>query len=227
MVKIFRRTLHLFSSQARKKPKKVAALTIPSLLDPKVNLKLMTKTDYLNMKAQESKDRKGKTKKPKKKDEETEPEEKKVEVQPDLIIQISNLGEGVSRENMKAYMEKLGAFVGFVDFQRGKSEGFIRLSQGKASEIAKKASESTEQLSGKVPTLAALTGEPEQQYWQKIQEMKKKNTHHKGKKGQGKKPNNKQGGKKPKRKDDSNNAEEEDKPKSKKHKIADDTSKTD
>jgi len=175
--------------------KKVAAMQIPSLLDPSVNLKLMTKADYSSMKQKEMEEKK-KSKRVKhvvvsKKD--LEPEQK-MEIQPDAIVLVSNVAAGTTREQIKEYMTRCGANVIYVDYNRGKPEGWVRLAEGsKASEFVKVATGSTESIGGTVPAVSALTGDAEKQYWQKVFELKGSHKKPKGsKKGKpAKKPDKK------------------------------------
>jgi len=97
-----------------------------------------------------------------------------METQLDAIVNLSNLTPNTTREQIKDYMVELGAKVGFVDYNRGKPEAWVRLLEGsKASEFVKTAAASQKKIDDSTPVVAALTGEPEQQYWQKIFEVKK------------------------------------------------------
>jgi lupus La protein len=182
-----------FSSE--EEAQKVAAmeLTAPNSEE---KLEMMTKADWSAKKSEEIKAKKsgGASKKEepasKKRKQETEkeaePAEEKVEYTKDLIIQLTGCAEGSQREDIKELLESADAKVAYVDFSRGDTDGYARLDTAsalKAADTVAKLTEAKTEMKGVVPTLKALSGEEEEQYWIKVNERKKNRPNKKGGRG--------------------------------------------
>jgi len=157
---------------------------------------LMTKAAH----AKEKMDAKSKTKTKKRKGRDAPAEAEAPELKdedlgpitPDVIIHIQDVSATASREELTAFLTRLGAVVEYFEFQRGATEGYARVNtteSPKASVIVAKHAETKENVLGTVPKLTALTGDAEKTYWQKIFQGKKDKRGKK--KTQGKKGNKK------------------------------------
>jgi lupus La protein len=143
---------------------------------------VMLKEDYINKKKEEAKERRAKkggdSGKKRKADDEAKPPAELV-YKNDLIVELKELKADtenpISREDLKALLEKVGAKVKFVDFSRGQTQGFVRLSEDSeltATAAAKKITDDKEELGGAVPTCSVLEGDAEKEYYTKVAERK-------------------------------------------------------
>jgi len=160
--------------------KKVAAET-HTLAGAAEPLVVMHQPDYVNKKKEERKAKKGgeedTTSRKRKADAEPEEKEEEVPIVPNLLLAVEDVSEETMREDLKAYIEKAGGKIAFIDFRKSETKGVIRLadpSEGDvlASDLVSKLSESKEEIHGKVPTLRALTGEEEAAYWKNLRDKK-------------------------------------------------------
>ncbi len=138
-------------------------------------LLVMSKNDYLESKKNE----KGGKKRAREEDGKSAEEgEKKLEFTADLLVRVSDLGEGATREVIKGWFEdKAKASVAFIDFRVGDVEGVVRLNEDtatKATEAAKvlSAADADIKVGDKVPTFTALSGEAETAAWKDIEAAK-------------------------------------------------------
>lgn len=149
------------------------------LADDKDPLLLKMKAIYTEEKkvlyAERKKAKKGGNAEEEKKDGSTKrkaPEEEKepeMAFDKDLIMKITGLGGECLREDLKAALEEKGCKVQYVEYARGTQEGFCRLSEkseNKATTVAEALKDS--EIKGFKPTFAALTGDEETEYWQKV-----------------------------------------------------------
>lgn len=91
-----------------------------------------------------------------------------------LILSVDQVGENVSREDLKESLERFGD-IAWIDFERGQSAGYIRFAEASSASAAFTAiSESQVQVSGKDFKALVLDGDAEQQYWMKIWEQQNK-----------------------------------------------------
>lgn len=96
----------------------------------------------------------------------------KTEMKPDLIVKVSGLGEGVTRELVKEYLSTLGATPAWVEYSQGEESALVRLHEESplvASKLAEAAADKKAPLSSEVatvPTVSALAGDEEKAYWE-------------------------------------------------------------
>jgi len=144
----------------------------------------------------EAKTETGEQKEGEQKDGENPTEENKEEFRyaKDLLVRVTDLKEGTSREHFKEFFAAIGTNVAYVDFSRGEPTAVIRLNDDsplKATDATQKAKESAVELGGKPGkdlTYAVVTGEEEEKYWK---ELKSK---HDQLKGRGQKRKGRDGG---------------------------------
>lgn len=94
----------------------------------------------------------------------------------DMIISMTTLGEGCSREALKETIEGLGATVQYVEYARGGNVGYVRLSEKStmlATACCEKLVADGVEIAGAKPTAKALAGEEEAEYWAKVAAGKK------------------------------------------------------
>ncbi|XP_014476465.1 PREDICTED: la protein homolog [Dinoponera quadriceps] len=114
------------------------------------------------------------------------------------VIYFSGVSKICVREEIKERLEELHAEVAYIDFQRGNTEGWIRLQgENAAKPLLDKMEEGKVQINKSEVTCRILEGEEEEKYLIKVTEemIAAKNKHSKGKRG-GKKGRNVRGGKK-------------------------------
>jgi len=105
--------------------------------------------------------------------------------EPARILQVTNIGDDVSREDIKEQLGDLS--VGFVDFNRGSHSGYVRFeNDGDAQKAVEQWTEKKVELGGKAIEFSVLAGEEEQAYWKVIKDAQKDKK--KGGKGKGKRP---------------------------------------
>jgi len=176
--KTFKTSVFLeFDSEATAKRVSELKVKIEGKEEPLMN---MLKADYITMKKKERGDKqtekkgKGGGKKRKADGEEKQEEEKEVgppEFKTDLVIKMAVEKKGeveVSWEELKAAVTESGGKVGFVDYNRGQTEGFLRLAEDselKASAVVPKLTESKTTISENAITWTALSGEAETAFW--------------------------------------------------------------
>jgi len=135
-------------------------------------------------KKEESKDGENKTE---------EVKEEEFRYKKDLLVKVSDLKEGTSREHFKEFFVAIGTQVAFVDFSRGHPTATIRLNDDSpigAVDAAKKAKESELELGGKPAkevTFAPIQDADEEAYWKNVtnqkQQLKDRGTKRKGRGG--------------------------------------------
>jgi len=165
---------------------RVAALTL-TFTGQEEPLLMMTKTAYSDKKKAEREA--NNTKKRKHDDAEDSKEEvKEREITKGLIFHVSGLTEEASRETLKECFEGIDCKVAFVEYNRGRPEGYVRIDESssvKGSEAMAELEKKAFEIGGVKPTIKALEGEEETNYWTKLrseQNQRKKG----GKGGKGK-----------------------------------------
>jgi len=169
-----------FASEEEAKKVAAESHTLEGAAEPLV---VMHQPDYVNKKKEERKAKKGGNAEEetsgRKRKADAEPEEKEEEaaIVPNLLLAVEDVSEETMREDLKAYIEKAGGKIAFIDFRKTETKGVIRLadpSEGDvlASDLVTKLAESKEEIHGKVPTLRALTGEEEAAYWKSLRDKK-------------------------------------------------------
>jgi len=144
---------------------------------------VLLRAAYIEMKRQERSQKKkeekvGEDKKKKRKREADEADGKadKQEWKKNLIVKLEGAKE-VDGEQIKAYFVDLGFGVELVEYTKGATSGVVRLAEnaenGGASAAVQKAEETKSLLGGAVPTLKALQGAEEEEYWKTANEAKK------------------------------------------------------
>jgi lupus La protein len=96
------------------------------------------------------------------------------------IVAVKGMGPETTREIAK---EVFGAYgtVAFVDFSKGDTDGYVRMST--AEEAEKVVKECDKELDGKKPELSLVSGEAESEYWKKLEASRNKNKGGKGGRG--------------------------------------------
>jgi len=141
-----------------------------------VDLIIMMKQDYLNLKKEQLQQRRENKK---------DGEEPEVVISPGTIMKFTGIGDNQTRETLKTLFAPYGD-ISYVDFTKNLNEGFVRFGN---AEICTKAfaavTNSKMQIGDKLPTYAIITGDEEKQYWQKVKKAKN-NKFQNTKKGKGK-----------------------------------------
>jgi len=100
-----------------------------------------------------------------------------------LILSLKNVGEGCSREDISESVGKV-AVVKYVDFARGKEDGYIRVATPEdAVKVVDSLKAEPFEIKGKVPEMAILDGDEEKDYWKGIYEATLEKRGRKGGKG--------------------------------------------
>jgi lupus La protein len=161
---------------------RVAALTL-TFTGQEEPLLMMTKTAYVEKKKAERDT--NNTKKRKQTDsEDTKEEVKERPIVSGLIFHISGLNEEASRETIKDCFEGIDVKVAFVEYSRGRPEGYVRIDESsgvKGSEAMAEIDKKAPEICGVKPTIKALEGEEETKYWTKLRS--EQNNKKKGGKG--------------------------------------------
>lgn len=90
-----------------------------------------------------------------------------------LILGLSDIGENVTREEIKEIFSSFGE-ISWIDFSRGQSCGYIRFAQpNSANEAVRSLKEQQESFGGKFPVLWVLQGVEEKEYWSKVWQLQK------------------------------------------------------
>jgi len=147
-------------------------------------LLMMTKAAYLDMKKKERGDKPGNKKR---KAEGKEDEKEDESFTEGLIVAVSKLPEGASRETVKEAFENLDCKIAFVEYARGQPSGFVRVaedSEVSAAAVVTKMQEQKTEVSGACVEVKLVEGEEEKTYWAKVREAKKNKAsgYHKGNK---------------------------------------------
>lgn len=139
---------------------------------------------YLEEKRKERLESRAKKQKPKDENNDKEEDDEKDEKEKDShefprgsVIQLKGLGNSeVSREDLRAAVEKLGVGVAFVDFAKGQDEAWLRLdSEGAAMEMASLIKEGVLEVNDKVKAeVRVIEGEEEETFLTKAKQDKKK-----------------------------------------------------
>ncbi|EFN83074.1 La protein-like protein [Harpegnathos saltator] len=186
-----------------------AFMTVESVKYNDVELIRKWAADYAVEKAQEKEERRRKKtdNKSKKgsaeqedKDEETDstPAVTEIKLPRGSVIYFSGVSKTCIREDVKERLEELNAEVAYIDFQRGNTEGWIRLQgENAAKPVLEKMDDNKVTINNSEVTCRILEGEEEEKYLIKVTEemTAAKNKHNKGKRS-GKKGRNARGGKK-------------------------------
>jgi lupus La protein len=148
---------------------RVAGLTL-TFTGQEEPLVMMTKTAYV---AQKKAERDANNSKKRKHDdtEDSKEEVKEREIVSGLIFHISGLNEEASRETLKECFEGIDCKVSFVEYNRGKPDGYIRIHETsgvKGSEAMAELDKKAPEICGVKPTIKLLEGEEETQYWTKL-----------------------------------------------------------
>eukprot|EP00730_Choanoeca_flexa_P013941 TRINITY_DN5898_c0_g2_i1.p1 TRINITY_DN5898_c0_g2~~TRINITY_DN5898_c0_g2_i1.p1 ORF type:complete len:365 (+),score=140.28 TRINITY_DN5898_c0_g2_i1:105-1199(+) len=105
------------------------------------------------------------------------------------VIQLTDLSEDCSREDLKDVFEEFGE-IAWVDYSRGESSGYMRYKEAEqASKAHATLTERKTEIKGKVPSLKLLEGQEEMDYWIKVEDERKavrkakRDSRHKGKGG--------------------------------------------
>lgn len=172
--------------------KKVAEQKIKFRESDEDNLLMYMKADYIKMKGDQRKakrsakkeaDKEAKKKddeeKKKKAEEEKAAEQQKlvdsinIDMVKSAVLRFSNVAEGTSREDIKDVFVEY-APIGWIDFERGATEGKMRFTEENGATTAKaKYEEAKTEIEGNVLTLSVLEGDEEQKYWDAALEAKK------------------------------------------------------
>jgi len=172
-----------------------AAMDAPEVLFKGQSITRKMKNEYYNLKKEERK-QKQKEKKEKRKEpelissekqegneaphkkqktdkaEENQEEEKKDSFTKGLILKFNDIGPSITREILKEIFGEFGSVV-YCDFNQNDTDGFIRFATTEdATSAVNKMKEAKKPIGGKVPQLALLEGEEEEQYWQKVSSLK-------------------------------------------------------
>jgi lupus La protein len=159
-----------FSSETEAKN----ALELKLQLEEDKPLLVMMKQAYLEKKQQEWEERRTakETKRCHLAEDDEEMAEKKLlddDYPKDCIIMFENVTNETSREDLRAYFEKTcNASVTYVDFRRGETSGYLRLSPSGASEAVQKLQDAQAMVNGVIPNLRVLEGDEERNYWKKV-----------------------------------------------------------
>ncbi|GJQ12451.1 hypothetical protein GpartN1_g4242.t1 [Galdieria partita] len=90
-----------------------------------------------------------------------------------LILGLENIGESVTREEIKQVFSSFGE-ISWIDFSYGQSTGYIRFSQpNSAKEAVRCLQEREPNLGEKFPVLWVLQGDKEKEYWSKVWQLQK------------------------------------------------------
>lgn len=160
---------------------RVAALTLKY---KETDLVMMTKAAYLDMKKKEKANNDGKKRKHDDSEDKQE-ETKEKEIVKGLIVHISGLGDDASRETIKECLESVECKVAFVEYSRGKPEGYVRLDEKSGvlgGDVVTKLTEKNAEISGVKPTFKMLEGDEETAYWTKLRNEANAKRKNKGKK---------------------------------------------
>lgn len=153
-------------------------------------------TDYFEEKRKERLEAKAKKQKPKNDNEQNdndgnEEAEEDNEFPRGSVVQLKGLGNSdVSREDLKAAVQKLGVGVAFVDFSKGQDEAWLRLdSEGAAIEMVSLIKEGVIEIKENVKAeVRIIEGEEEETFLAKAKEDKKriiKRSRNKSRRGKG------------------------------------------
>lgn len=148
------------------------------------DLVMMTKAAYLDMKKKERANNDSKKRKHEDSEDKQE-EQKEKEIVKGLIVHISGLGDDASRESIKECFESVEAKVAWVEYSRGKPEGYVRLDESTSvlgGDAVSKLTEKNAEISGAKATFKLLEGEEETAYWAKIRNEANNKRKNKGKK---------------------------------------------
>ncbi|XP_011064336.1 PREDICTED: la protein homolog [Acromyrmex echinatior] len=152
--------------------------------------------DYYAEKAQEKEERRKKKEKPKKsiteETKETENETEQTSAGTDnklpkgSIIYFSGVSKTCTREDVKECLDKFDADIAYIDFQRGQTEGWVRLQgENAAKPLLAKTNEGKVVIQDIEVTCKMLEGEEEDKYLAKAMEdiVASKNKYNKSKRG--------------------------------------------
>eukprot|EP00753_Platysulcus_tardus_P018562 PLAT6918.1.p1 GENE.PLAT6918.1~~PLAT6918.1.p1 ORF type:complete len:337 (+),score=194.66 PLAT6918.1:51-1013(+) len=85
-----------------------------------------------------------------------------------VVVSFSGVGDDVSREDFKEQFGEYGE-VAYVDFSRGDTSGYVRMTSTEAVAAAVAGlAEKEVKFGGAVPKLAVLEGDEEKEYWIKL-----------------------------------------------------------
>eukprot|EP00698_Gefionella_okellyi_P018661 TRINITY_DN5624_c0_g1_i1.p1 TRINITY_DN5624_c0_g1~~TRINITY_DN5624_c0_g1_i1.p1 ORF type:complete len:339 (+),score=60.95 TRINITY_DN5624_c0_g1_i1:55-1071(+) len=94
-----------------------------------------------------------------------------IEMVPNTVLHVSNVGEGAQREDLKAIFENFS--IAYIDFQREVVEGHIRFKTAEnATSALKYAEETKPQVKGKEIKVELIQGEAEKKYWADLAESR-------------------------------------------------------
>lgn len=166
----------------------VAALTL-TFTGQETPLIMMTKSAYLDMKKKERGERKGDDNSSKKRGRDSDKDNKEDEKPPreitkGLIFHVSGLNEEASRETVKEVFDAVECTVAFVEYARGKTDGYVRIEEASTiqGEAAMKAlTEKDAEICGVKPVIRLLEGEEETAYWTKLRDQQKEKAKGRGK----------------------------------------------
>ncbi|KAK4525773.1 hypothetical protein GAYE_SCF16G3682 [Galdieria yellowstonensis] len=97
---------------------------------------------------------------------------KEASFQRGLILGLKNIGENVTREEIKQVFSSFGE-ISWIDFSRGQSTGYIRFSQPNSAKEAVRALQEKPDLKDKFAELWVLYGDEEKEYWSKVVQLQK------------------------------------------------------
>jgi lupus La protein len=207
--------LRYYMSDKKRKPKgsaivefsteaEAAAVLHQKLKVGDADLHIQTLESWEQEKKQEAEEKKKKRKdapKPETDEAEEEDSEEKKDLPngylSDSVVKIESIkSEGVSREDIMAAFKGINIETRFVDFNRGQTEAFVRLTTGGAAAAAQALSDKALELGGQRVVVHAITEAEANEYFTKVHEARqqKGGKGRKGGKG-GKKQNQKNKGK--------------------------------